>query len=489
MKTKTILIGALMLLGLSAYAFAGATFTVGSIPVTTVANSGYTERTGDITFTTVAGSDAIVTGTITINYGVPITNHETGDGNIKLETYGSCPTVSVLSHSGTKVVLGLGAQDAAASCAIRMYGVRVAVADTSLTALDAYISSTGNAIVAGQTTVRVIVSIDAGIKSFTGSTPVTINAVTGGSGTVTLSLAENFFDAFGVTVATDPSQDLAQMVKISLSALPPAGITLTFPAYGYSGSTAVFTRCSSAGVPSATTLAITNTSTSKDVYYIVTTDTDLLTAETFTFAVSVAATSTPIYTTDPPITASASMALIGTATPLTQKIPRYKEVPVGAAQFYNLVGYGTSTLMIPYSVFNSTYGYDTGIAIANTTADPGPTYLYLSTGAIAQTGAMTFYFYPQSGTPFSYTTTAGSPGAGLLSNGKLAAGGTYTVMLSQLLAAAGKSGNFTGYIIVVTQFTNAHGQYFISDFEYFTNGAQILVLSSGRATSAEALDH
>jgi hypothetical protein len=97
---------------------------------------------------------------------------------------------------------------------------------------------------------------------------------------------------------------------------------------------------------------------------------------------------------------------------------------------------------------------------------------------------MTFYFYPQQGSPFDYTTADDSPGAGLDAGGKLAAGGTYTVLLSELIAAAGSRDFFTGYIIVITNFTNAHGQYFVSDFQFFTNGALMLVLDNpemGRA--------
>ena len=49
------------------------------------------------------------------------------------------------------------------------------------------------------------------------------------------------------------------------------------------------------------------------------------------------------------------------------------------------------------------------------------------------------------------------------------------------LQAAGQTGDFTGYIFVVTNFTNAHGEYFISDFSGgFTNGALMLVVNQTR---------
>jgi outer membrane receptor protein involved in Fe transport len=73
MKVRTLLVAAVMFVALSAAAFAQATFSVGSIPVTTVTASGNTEKSGDITFSVIQGSSPSVLGTITITYGVPIT--------------------------------------------------------------------------------------------------------------------------------------------------------------------------------------------------------------------------------------------------------------------------------------------------------------------------------------------------------------------------------------------------------------------------------
>src|SRR5687767_13074011 len=71
MKARIVLVGALMFFGISAAAFAQANFDTGSTPVTAVTRSGYTEKTGDITFTQTSGTS--VAGTITVAYGVPIT--------------------------------------------------------------------------------------------------------------------------------------------------------------------------------------------------------------------------------------------------------------------------------------------------------------------------------------------------------------------------------------------------------------------------------
>jgi hypothetical protein len=73
--------------------------------------------------------------------------------------------------------------------------VRVAVANTSLTSLTASISTVGNAIVAGQTTVTVFSSIAAGIASVT-ATAGSINAVSGAFSVPTLNVKEGYLNAF-----------------------------------------------------------------------------------------------------------------------------------------------------------------------------------------------------------------------------------------------------------------------------------------------------
>jgi hypothetical protein len=50
------------------------------------------------------------------------------------------------------------------------------------------------------------------------------------------------------------------------------------------------------------------------------------------------------------------------------------------------------------------------------------------------------------------------------------------VLLSELLTSAGQTGSFTGYIFVTTNFLNAHGAPFVSDFRNFTSFTPMLVL-------------
>ena len=149
-----------------------------------------------------------------------------------------------------------------------------------------------------------------------------------------------------------------------------------------------------------------------------------------------------------------------------------------------------SILAAAVSCTQATGGYDTGIAIANTTWDPGTTAMGV-TGAVKQSGSITFYFYPQAPgtTPVTYTTHAGSPGAGLDASGNLPSGSTYVALLSKILADAGVTADFGGYIVVITNFTNAHCLFVLSNFTTFSQGALGLVIYEPRAGGGEALEH
>ena len=133
------------------------------------------------------------------------------------------------------------------------------------------------------------------------------------------------------------------------------------------------------------------------------------------------------------------------------------------------------------------------MAIANTTEDPGATALGLTLGAVANAGPVTFYLFPQDPTlgMYSYKTIAGSPGSGLDASGNVVSGGTYSVFLSQIFPLAATSAgtlyagnNFTGYVMIVTSFTNGHGIFVISNFTTLTaQSSLMLVLSSRQCVS------
>ncbi len=489
MKTKTILIAAVMFFALSVAAYAQATFAVGSVPVTTVVRSGLTEKTGDITFNTIAGSPGVITGTVTIYYGVPITATGTVYDNGSLVP--STLVTAARDAAGTSLVLTIPAP-IAAPYGFTVKGVRVAVAGTGLTSLAVNLSSTGNAIQAGQASgIGVITSISPGIDTVTATNAQSFYAVQGGTGTVTLKVKEKFVNAFGVTQATDPSQTISTMVAIVVPR-PMAGVSFSFPQAATS-TVGAFTLSDAAGAPLAAAQVISSASADPTyVYYRVTTDTSLTAIDTMSVDITVTATA-PITTTGS-IAVKASFAAFGTVTGTV--IPRYIEDDFGNATLVT-INPSTTYLFAPYITSLPTMDYDSGIAIANTTKRIS------AFSTVAQAGAITFYFFPQTdGTgalpaSFSYTPTDNTVGSGLNTDGKLAAGSTYAVLLSSLLSKTTWTGNFSGYILVVTNFTNAHGEYFIftttdvgvPNPNPFTHGALMLVLNPAMTSYPEILEN
>jgi len=504
-----------MLVALSAAAFGQAIYTVSSTPVTTVIQTGNAELTGNITFTNTAGV-APLSGTITVQYGgnnVNITAPWTAifvcTNAAGFTINAACPagtgtfgTVGLANYLGVDTTAstyspGLLVIDVPAALpavhSITVVGVRVQINGTGLTSMIANISSTNNLIAAGATTPTVINSIGAGIAangvtSYTAVPPLTtasvpgtptINTVTGAltpvAGNWTISVKEGFGAAFTKGVG----------VRITVSATPPKGVSFSFPAaatsYDVNG-VAVNTNWvlgSSASTAPAGAQVITSSSTSTSslqVYYYVATDTaaDAVTLEYLEIPVTI--TSTPGSETLPlpAVTFSAVVSLapihgpynpsgVNAGNPIGLLAPRFAALDVGPATVLTTAGSQTDLLM-PYVSVGG--GFDTGIAIANTSEDPGTVALGL-TGAVAQAGPITFYFYSQNNATatFNYVTSATSPGSGLVTGtGNVQAGGTYVVLLSQLLAAAGQPTTFAGYVIAVTNFTDAYGIFTVSNF-------------------------
>jgi hypothetical protein len=131
----------------------------------------------------------------------------------------------------------------------------------------------------------------------------------------------------------------------------------------------------------------------------------------------------------------------------------------------------TTNLLIPY--VSEELGYHTGIALANTTKDP---WSEDEGGAIEQEGYVTVTFYPNNGgAPIVYSTKTDAVKGKGLTAGMLKAGSTWTVLASELLAAKGSTAAFSGYVVIVTEFTNAHGAAYVSNFDGFTSSSPMLV--------------
>jgi hypothetical protein len=488
---KTILIAAVMFFAFSVAASAQALLQVGSTPVTTVASCGTAELTGDVVFTTATSSQPVITGTITVNYGVPITNI----AGLGITVNGGSAVGLVTNISGALTDLPAGrlvlqiTPGATNITAIGVTGIRVNIAgNPTLTSLSAIVTATGNAFVGGQTSIVVVSSIASAIASVGTGVPSTalnnISSVSPASslpGTVQVAITEGFLNAWVPN----------SIVGVTFSA-PPAGITLTVPATinatggtnpaGFTFSTATGGAAAPAPITSLTAAA------GLTVYYKLTTlgATSPVTSETLTVPVGVALSVgavLPLPQSTASVTAVDMYPKLGAFPDFAGSvIPQYSGTTCqkGPVQILAIIAANTN-LLIPYAT--TAAGYDTGLAIANTTTDP----FTGTNSAVKQNGSITFVFYPQTGTSFTYTTGATSPGEGLTA-GVLNTGGLYTVLLSRLLTAASAPAAFSGYIVVTVNATNAHGQYFISDFSSFTNGALMPVLDPAlRRTAPEKL--
>lgn len=527
MKTRTLLIAAVMFVGLTAASFAQATFSVGSIPVTAVVNTGQVELTGAVTFDQTSG--VTNNGTITISYGVPITvafssvsvtalagtafaSATCGAPLLPTGVCVSTVTVNTTASSNTNGLLVVNVPaGVAAGGSFTVSGARVAIAGTGLTSLTANLSTTNNAITAGQTSVVVISSIQpgiAGVGTKIGSTSPNVGRINAVSGAITttpaqVTVKEGFLNAWG-----DPTNLTNAGLRITLSANPPSGVKIIFPANATTDGTGspVFTTMNSDGSLISADVTISSTSTSLQVFYKAVSTTDPTKQETLvipvTFSVSSSA-SLPLPSTQ--ITYVVSLAPIGTAFDSNgnviadvKLIPRYAASDVGPATLLSITGL-TTTMLVPFAQTVTALGFNTGLAISNTTEDPGTTAMGFTT-ATPQTGTITFYFFPSLPNPtatnptnFSFSPT-GTFGHGLDANGRLIAGGTFTALISEIFAAASQPADFNGYIFIVTNFTNAHGFWTISDFKSFSQGGAMLVLNpattdGGRTLTPEALNN
>jgi len=514
MKTK-LLIAAVMFFALAVAAQAQTSFQVSSIPVTTVAACGASELSGDIIFTAISGSNGAGTGTITVTYPTGVNVALLGSTIKIFAGAGPVPPESAadeaLVTAAANILTVPITEATTATTVIRISGVRVNVAGTGVTSVTVNVTSsgtTGFAFVGGQTNLVVISSVQPAFKAFgsaaggfSNATAVSVaafNAGVTGANPVVINIKENF-TAFQNGVN-------GQLVQLTFSAIP-AGLQLSLPVSatttsatpggggdGYQLATVSGSGNTFAVTRSAAVQTLNSTSASLVVYYVMTTPsaTSGNSLDTLPIPVTVGTIAVPTFPI-PLGTVSVTVALAPVDTSVAKNmsyVPRYgaDQCAIGPATILTVVSARTA-LMMPYALFSSTPAYNTGIAIANTTTDAGDLNMgfALGTTATPQTGAIKFYFFPQSGitgpSAFSTSTAPSStPGGGFTAGtGFIASGSTYVVNLSELLSAAGFTGSFwQGYIIAVCDFTNGHGQYFIGNAGaasgVFEQGALMLVL-------------
>ena len=544
MKTRMFIciLGLLAVSLWSTSAFAQASLNVSSVPRTTAISTGHTEIAGDILLNMplAAGGFGAGSSTLTIDYGVPITVPAAGfitvcGTNGLAGIGGACPggvgTVYVANTTGAEgtfqiggsnqnqllIVLPTNAAGAGAGSAISITGVKVSLAAFAGTTLNATLATSAPSgsngpytIGSGQNVSTIINLVAPAFTSATASGATATPLAGLGRGTIlttgdfgdrlfNIDIPENFVDAFKATLGTsgylnDPA------LTFTFSGIP-AGVFLNL-AGGASTSTSN-TSCSAAtttgalfynttsGVSTAIPVTnFTNTVISQANPTTILNFTGLGFNLTQTEAIRVRGC---VYTSGltPPlapgtIAASITLSPNGTAlnagvqiTPVAGNFPRY-QVSTVSVNVVDIVAAETN-MLITFAVRN-TAGFDTGIAISNTSTDP-------IDEVEPNNGNIELTFYPQgSGNSFTYTTTAGSPGQGLNSSGLLVSGKTWSVGLSELLGAiSGAPTSFTGYIYVIANFTNAHGAAYVTDYRGFTSASPFLIVDPDRDTEVESL--
>jgi hypothetical protein len=170
----------------------------------------------------------------------------------------------------------------------------------------------------------------------------------------------------------------------------------------------------------------------------------------------------------PTATQGAFSAAAGAAVSGTLPIPRFADTSTATSTFTIISC--TTSLLFPFVTNQG--GFDTGLALMNTTSDPF--------GSKPQAGTCALNFYGQNAPP-QYVTAS-------IPSGNNTASTTYAFLASSIAP------NFQGYVIALCQFQLAHGYAFISDLgaQKLAHGYLALILSTGtgaRSANPEALEN
>jgi hypothetical protein len=156
--------------------------------------------------------------------------------------------------------------------------------------------------------------------------------------------------------------------------------------------------------------------------------------ETFAIGSYVVMSANTVTASTTAMTASVSFAPIGST-----QIPNFVVGPSTTTTTLSTFTQCTTSLLFPF--VTNQLGFDTGLAIANTSSDP-----FGSNGATAQAGTCTISFYGSGAPSPSSVTTPSVP-----------SGTVYAAVLS------GIGAGFQGYLIAQCNFQYAHGFAFITD--------------------------
>jgi hypothetical protein len=188
--------------------------------------------------------------------------------------------------------------------------------------------------------------------------------------------------------------------------------------------------------------------------------------------VTVGANLAPVQTAATVNVAYAPAAALTSGT-LPSVIPQFAVSAAAATNTFSVTSCAT-TLLFPY-VTNAT-GFETGLAVANTTTDNLPTASGKTFTSTPLNGTCTFNFYGSQATqPAAWPT----PTLGV----NTTAAPTINPVYANTLTAMTGATNFTGYAIALCTFQEAHGFAFITDLTGQFSGAMgylAVVLPNGR---------
>ena len=270
-----------------------------------------------------------------------------------------------------------------------------------------------------------------------------------------------------VVAATSASVSFAQLV-LSDTASDGTGSLPAVPITGYTAS--------SGGLPYAEIIPVSGTASA--TWEVLTTNPAI--NENFDFGVYFLYSASPATNTPPPGAATVNLsfapntnsgaftATTGGTASNSLTIPRFADTSTAVTTF--TIIQCTTSLLFPF--VTSQVGFDTGLAIMNTTTDPF--------GTKPQSGICTLNFYGQNA-PAAYPTAI------------IGSGNSWTPTTGAWMASV-IAPNFEGYMIAVCNFQLAHGYSFVSDLgaQKLAHGSLALVLPTGtgsRSANPETLMH
>jgi hypothetical protein len=222
----------------------------------------------------------------------------------------------------------------------------------------------------------------------------------------------------------------------------PANVTLTVPISGSntSGDAAVLVASGTNGsTANATTGVVTLTGgAGAAVYEVTASNPGAISALKFT--VSVGYTANPLPGLGTATVAGNYAPVAATLTASTEAAPRFVENPQSATTF--TINSCRTNLLFPF--VSNMAGFDTGIAISNTSKDPF--------GTVAQRGACTINYYSATNAPAAQTSIVLNEGEQLV----------FALSVGNAPQNIVPTPGFQGYIIAQCNFQYAHGYAFIS---------------------------